>query len=131
MLTRRQTLVFLAATPAAAALSAPAVAATAQIYAQGGIALNGTDPVAYFTQGAPVAGSSAHTASWRGATWRYGGYCAWAVAQGYTAPTIPEAWTLHNGKLYLNANRRIRRRWEQDIPGYILKADANWPGVLA
>ena len=37
---------------------------------------------------------------------------------------------LHEGKLYLNFNTDVRARWSQDIPGYVAKADANWPGVL-
>ena len=58
-----------------------------------------------------------------------GGNCAWAVAEGYLAPVDPDAWAIVDGKLYLNANRRIQRRWERDIPGFIRRADANWPGL--
>ena len=102
------------------------------------------------TEGAPVAGDPGITLDWQGATWRfaspesralfeadpdryaprYGGYCAWAVAEGYTAPTMPEAWKIVDDRLYLNFSRRIQRRWEQDIPGNIARAEANWPGVL-
>ena len=60
---------------------------------------------------------------------QYGGNCAWAVAEGYLAPVDPDAWAIVDGKLYLNANRRIQRRWERDIPGFIRRADANWPGL--
>ncbi|MEL6840644.1 MAG: YHS domain-containing (seleno)protein, partial [Pseudomonadota bacterium] len=59
-----------------------------------------------------------------------GGYCAFAVSQGYTASTIPEAWKIVDNKLYLNFSRRVQRRWERDIPGHIAAADANWPSVL-
>ncbi len=150
MLTRRQTLTILAATPAAAVLAQPAFAATPEIYAEGGIAIDGTDPTSYFTAGEPIAGSADHSLEWRGATWRfasaesqalfeadpeayapqYGGYCAWAVSEGYTASTVPEAWRIVDGKLYLNFSNRIQRRWERDIPGNIARADANWPSVL-
>lgn len=146
MLTRRTLL----AAPAVLLLPRVAYAATPQIYAEGGIAIDGTDPTGYFTEGAPVAGDSAITLDWRGATWRFastdaralfegdpdryapqfGGYCAWAVAEGYTASTIPEAWKIVDDRLYLNFNRRIQRRWERDIPGNIARGQANWPDVL-
>jgi len=115
-----------------------------------GTAIDGTDPVAYFTEGRPVEGSSDFTHEWNGATWRfsseanrdlfaanpeqyapqYGGYCAYAVAQGYTASTDPEAWKIVDGKLYLNYNKSVQTRWEADIPGYIASGDENWPKVL-
>ena len=116
----------------------------------GGVAIDGTDPVAYFTEGAPIEGSSAFTHDWNGATWRfasaenrdrfaadpeafapqYGGYCAWAVSQGYTASTDPEAWKIVDGKLYLNYSKGVQERWEGDVAGNIAKGDANWPTVL-
>ena len=114
------------------------------------LAVSGYDAVAYFNDGKPVGGDSAFEYEWNGATWRfaseanraafiadpaayapqYGGYCAWAVSQGYTAKSDPEAWRIVDGKLYLNYNKDIQARWARDIPGNIAKADANWPGVL-
>ena len=44
---------------------------------------------------------------------QYGGYCAWAVANGYTAHGDPEQWTVHDGRLYLNYSRAVRWRWER------------------
>ena len=61
---------------------------------------------------------------------QYGGYCAWAVANGYTAKGDPKQWRIVNGKLYLNYNAEIQSRWVKDIPGFIRKGDANWPAVL-
>ncbi len=61
---------------------------------------------------------------------QYGGYCAWAVAHGYTAKGDPDAWTVVGGKLYLNYDAGVRKRWAADIPGYVAKADKNWPQVL-
>ena len=151
MLSRRNTLALLIAAPAATALAPRAFAATPEIYAETGIAIDGSDAVAYFDGNGPVAGSSNFAFDWKGARWlftsaenrdafaadpeafapQYGGYCAWAAAQGYIAATHPNAWTLHEGKLYLNANRRIRGRFEQDVPGFIAQANANWPAILA
>lgn len=115
-----------------------------------GIAIRGTDPVAYFTQGRPTAGRAEYTYSWNNVTWQfdsaenrdlfaanpeqyapqYGGFCAWAVSEGYTAPIDPNAWRIVDDKLYLNYSRNIQRRWERDIPGNISKANANWPELL-
>jgi len=112
-------------------------------------AIRGTDPVAYFTEGKPVEGSRRFTHEWRGATWhfasaenrdafeanperyapQYGGYCAWAVSRGYTASTDPKAWRIVDGRLYLNYSKSVQRRWEEDVPGNIAKADGNWPGL--
>ena len=114
------------------------------------LAVDGYDPVAYFTEGKPVKGDKEFTTDYNGAEWRfasadnlaafeaapdqyapqYGGYCAWAVSQNYTARGNPANWSIVEGKLYLNYNDEIQKRWEEDIPGFIVKADANWPGVL-
>ncbi|MEM7222709.1 MAG: YHS domain-containing (seleno)protein [Pseudomonadota bacterium] len=113
-------------------------------------AVSGYDAVAYFTEGKPVEGSDDFTVDYNGAVWRfaseenrdafaadpakyapqYGGYCAWAVSQGYTASTDPEAWRIVDGKLYLNYSRSVQQTWEQNIPGNITAADGNWPKVL-
>ncbi|MEM6713830.1 MAG: YHS domain-containing (seleno)protein [Cyanobacteria bacterium P01_D01_bin.6] len=126
-------------------------AALPAVYVQDAVAIAGADPVAYFTEGAYVPGSAEFTHEWSGATWQfasaenrdafasdpaqyapqYGGFCAWAVSQGYTAPVEPEAWRVVDGKLYLNYDKNIQARWERDIPGNIAKADANWPEVAA
>ena len=115
-----------------------------------GTAIDGTDPVAYFTEGKPVEGKSSITYDWNGASWRfstaanrdafaanpeeyapqYGGYCAWAVSQGYTASTTPEAWKIVDGKLYLNYSKSVQRKWEQSVPANIASGDRNWPKVL-
>jgi hypothetical protein len=60
---------------------------------------------------------------------QYGGYCAWAVSQGYTAEIDPEAWSVVDDKLYLNYSLDVQKQWQQDVPGNITKADANWPGI--
>lgn len=61
---------------------------------------------------------------------QYGGWCALAAAENYAAATMPEAWNIVDGKLYLNANLRVKSRWEKDIEGYIRAADANWPNIF-
>lgn len=150
-LTRRHLFTLALAVPAAAVLAPGAMAATPDVYNNDGIAVDGSDVVAYFTEGGPVVGDAAITHDYMGVTWRfsseanrdtfaadpeayapqYGGYCAFAVSQGYTASTVPEAWSIVEDKLYLNFSTSVRRRWARDIPGHIAAADANWPGVLA
>ena len=50
---------------------------------------------------------------------------------GTTANIDPvEGWKIVDGKLFLNLNREIQKKWLKDIPGYIQKANENWPGVL-
>ena len=107
------------------------------------------DAVAYFQQGKAIPGNANFTYKWQDVNWRfstaenrnlfiknpekyapqYGGFCAWAVSRGYTAPIDPNAWKIVPGKLYLNANLDTQKRWEKDIPGNIQKADQNWPGI--
>jgi len=129
------------------------IAAAGEVNASGwsGAAIDGTDPVAYFTKGRAVEGSKEFTMKWRGATWRfasaenlaafkaapeeyapqYGGYCAWAVSQGYSAKIDPDAWKIVDGKLYLNYSKGVQQRWQADMAGNIVKGDANWPKVRA
>ena len=61
---------------------------------------------------------------------QFGGYCAYAVSKGATATTVPEAWTIVDGKLYLNYSTDVQKLWRQDIPGNIAAANKNWPDVL-
>ena len=136
---------------AALATATPALAQKAEVFTDSGAAIRGYDPVAYFTDSKPVKGDAKYTYSWKGATWRfasaanrdafaaspekyapqYGGYCAYGVASGYAVKTEPDAWSVVDGKLYLNYDRNVQASWVKDIPGYIRKADANWPRALA
>lgn len=133
--------------------AAPAHAEQAPVYTGllSRVAVGGYDPVAYFTDGRPVRGVAAHRITHNGFEYRfasaehlaafranpsrylpqYGGYCAWAVSQGYTAAGNPNNWRIVDGKLYLNYNDEIQTRWEGDIPGHIRSANGNWPNVLS
>ena len=130
--------------------STPAFAAKPSINIQNGFALKGYDTVAYFKQNEAVDGNSSYQVEYMGASFRfssaenrdlftanpeayapqYGGYCAFAVSKGGTANGDPEAWTVYNGKLYLNVNKTVRGFWLKDKDGNIAKANANWPKVL-
>jgi YHS domain-containing protein len=115
------------------------------------LAIDGHDAVAYFKTGQPVKGVPEHALSWNGASWhfaspenkaafaenpqafapQYGGYCAWAVSEGYTAKGDPKHWRIVDGKLYLNYNASVQKDWAKDIPARIAKGDKNWPTVLS
>lgn len=112
-----------------------------------GLAIDGYDPIAYFVDGKPVKGNPALSFDVAGTRYhfasaenrdrfakdpeqyapQYGGFCAYAVSRGYTADIDPDAWAVVDGKLYLNYSKRAQRLWQQDVPGNIRKADANWP----
>lgn len=120
-------------------------------YKPSGIAIRGYDPVAYFTQGEPVDGDDRYTTTWNGASWRfssqqhldlftadpekyapqYGGYCAYGVAQGYLVKVEPQFWAIRDDKLYLNYDKKVQRKWEKDIPGFIDTADQKFDDLLS
>ena len=115
------------------------------------LAIEGYDPVAYFTEGKAVNGFPEFHHVWMGATWQfsndrhqelfmkdpenyspqYGGYCAYGISLGKIFGGDPEIWTIVEGKLYLNLNQEIAKIWKQDIQGYIKKADIRWPKLMA
>jgi hypothetical protein len=51
------------------------------------------------------------------------------MAGGYKAAIDPAAFTVRDGKLYLNYNRDVQKQWSADVPGHVAKADRNWPTV--
>jgi YHS domain-containing protein len=106
--------------------------------------------VAYFAKGEPVKGSKEFSTEYLGATFQfasvanrdafladpaayapqYGGYCAWAMADGKYAKGDAKYWKIVDGKLYLNYNDDIQARWQDDIPGFIAQGDERWPKIL-
>lgn len=109
-------------------------------------AISGYDPVAYFTEGKPVKGEPDITFDWNGATWhfasaanrdafqqqpeqyapQYGGWCAYGWAKGYPAKTDPDAWSIVDGRLYLNYNLEVVELWNENQAEFIQKADVNY-----
>jgi YHS domain-containing protein len=122
---------------------------TSEIYSTADGAIKGYDPVAYFTVKKPVKGKKEFSYSWKGQTWffssvenkkmfeanpdtyapQYGGYCAYGLSRGYKAKIEQEAWSVVNGKLYLNYDLDVREDWLEKQAGYIQKADQNWAKV--
>lgn len=145
MITRRTALATLLA-----AAATPALASRPEIYKSNeNVAVNGYDVTAYFTEANHVQGLPEFSAEWLGATWlfasaeglarftaapesyapQYGGHCAYAASKNALASTVPEAWTIIEGKLYLNFSLGVRDLWRRDFELYIEQANANWPGL--
>lgn len=139
---------FLAALAALTTLAVPAQGQAVNTD-RAGLALSGYDPVAYHTEQQAVKGQSALTLTHEGITYRfasaenrdafqvepdrylpaYGGYCAYGVANGYKVKVDPEAFTVLDGRLYLNYSKSVQRRWLKEPAGYIATADGNWEGL--
>jgi YHS domain-containing protein len=148
-----KTMLAIALVLAPVAVTTPAFADKAPIWTSFGsnVAIRGYDPVAYFTLGRPTQGNATFKATYQGAEFhfataanraafvanparyapQFGGYCAWAVSQGYTAGIDPSAWAIVDGKLYLNYNQTIQTRWQGDRANLIQVGNRNWPSVLA
>ncbi|HVU54517.1 MAG TPA: YHS domain-containing (seleno)protein [Puia sp.] len=115
-----------------------------------GLAIEGYDPVAYFSTGNAVEGSKEYMYTVDGATYRfvsarnrdlfkaapakyrpqYGGWCAYAMgAKGEKVEVDPKTFKVLDGKLYLFYNKYFNntlKSWNKDEANLKVKADANW-----
>ncbi len=125
----------------------PAVGVVNTLGSEDAVAIRGLDPVAYFTLGQPAMGEPTMTADYQGATWRfaseehralfmanpekyaptYGGYCAFGVAKGALVKIEPEAWKIHDGRLYLNFDQNVQAQWAANVPEFLRLAEEQWP----
>jgi YHS domain-containing protein len=115
-----------------------------------GIFLKGYDTVAYFKQGKALKGNPAIESTYQGVTYlfastankadfdkdptkyvpQYGGFCAYAVANGViAAPDAAEVFTVYKGKLYIGGNPDALKSFKTHIDENIEKADAYWRQV--
>lgn len=117
---------------------------------QSDTAILGYDPVAYFVDGKPEAGSDTFVYTWMGAKWKfasqahldlfkadpakyapqYGGYCAYGVAKDNLVTIEPDKFTVLNNKLYLNYSADVQEKWLKDPQGYIKTADSKFDTLL-
>lgn len=111
-----------------------------------GIAIDGYDPVAYFTLKKPVKGRANYRYYWNKSTWlfanytnqqlfkkkprqyapRYGGYCAFTMSYGGAAKADPRVWHIFQNKLYLTLNSDIKKKWLEEIINHIKRGDKYW-----
>ena len=109
------------------------------------VAVDGVDVIELFA-GTVTKGEEQFQTLYKGAEWRfssqenlerfiadpaafapqYGGYCAWAIADGKYAKGSAKHWAIVDGKLYLNYNRSIQKKWNKDTTGFIERGDAQW-----
>jgi len=109
----------------------------------------GYDLVSYQTEGKPVRGNGNNVVVVDGVTYlfaneankkvfeknpekylpAFGGYCAYGVAVNKKFVGDPEVWKMVDGTLYLNLNRDIQAKWNEDVPGNIVKANQNWEQI--
>ena len=114
---------------------------------QNGLALQGYDPVGYFTDHKPIKGDSKFTATYNGAAYQFasaahqkafesmpekyapqfGGFCGYAASINKLAPIEVEYFQVLHGRLVLQHNEKAWKLWHQDVEGNLRKADANWP----
>jgi YHS domain-containing protein len=114
-----------------------------------GLALQGYDPVAYFTDGKSVKGSPEFIASYKGATYQFtsaehkqlfekspakyepqfGGFCGYAASINKLAPIEVEYFQILHDRLILQHNKKAWDLWHKDVEGNLNNADANWPNL--
>lgn len=110
------------------------------------VAIEGYDPVAYFTEEQAVPGDPALEHVWQGARWRfakpehkqlfaaapdryaprYGGFCAGAMTVGMKATIDPEAWAIIDDKLFLAFRKAGIDNFAEEPEDHIAEADAHW-----
>ncbi len=132
------------------ALSALAAAKDLQNLNRDGVAIQGYDPVAFFTYQHPAKGNSQFQSDYNGAKYyfasaehkaafdkdpakyepQFGGYCAYGVSHGARAPIKIEAWQIVNGRLLMQYDLGVKDDFNKDQQGTLRKADHNWPGLV-
>ena len=113
------------------------------------IAIKGHDPVGYFSKNRAIQGIDKFSLIWNNKLWRfshltnlelfkatpekyapqYNGNCAYGCSEGRLANASPKAWTIMDGKLYFNYNKKVRMMWMQEAAKRINAADAYWAKV--
>lgn len=106
-----------------ACLTAVSIATGGVATAQEGLAIKGYDPVAYFTVGKPMSGSSEFEHVWDERRFRFASakhldlfkvdplryapqfsnYCTMSLTRGLLVEANPEHWLISDGKLYIFA----------------------------
>ena len=133
-----------------AALSTVAFAKELNNLDGNGVALQGYDPVAFFTDNRAVKGDQQFQSQYRGATYyfasaehraafekepakyepQFGGFCAYGTSRGKTVPIKIDAWQIVNGRLLMQYDLDVKAKFNSDPQGNLSKADMNWPGLV-
>ncbi|MEO8255620.1 MAG: YHS domain-containing (seleno)protein [Flavobacterium sp.] len=151
---KKQILILLVAFVSVTALSQTATNRKAQFNIEKGLAIQGYDPVAYFTLKKAVKGKSIISATNEGVIYyfssqankdafvkkpssyepQYGGWCAYAMgSSGEKVEINPETFKIVDGKLYLFYNAYFSntlKSWNKEEANLKVKADANWTKII-
>ena len=115
-----------------------------------GVAIQGYDPVAFFTDNKPVKGEQKFLLKHDGAIYffaskehkdlfkadpakytpEFGGYCAYGVSKNKLVEIDVDAFQIVDGKLLLQYSKGIRDDFNKDTKANLAKASANWTGLL-
>ena len=115
-----------------------------------GLAIQGYDPVAFFTDGKPVKGKAEFPARHNGALFyfaskehrdvfkadpakyepAFGGYCAYGVSRNKLVEIDVEAFQIVDGRLLLQYSKGVRDDFNKDTKGNLAKAKSNWPALV-
>jgi len=134
-------------------LSASVYSQKSEVFIKNNKAIDGYDPVAFFTEHKSVKGFDSLNVYWHDATWnfstsqnlasftanpekyapQYGGYCAYGCSDGngHKAPTQIDTWTIINDKLYFNYNLKVKEIWKKNTDSLINRANENWKTLKA
>jgi hypothetical protein len=114
-----------------------------------GLAIGGYDPVAFFTDGKPMAGSADYELRYGGAVWRFcnvgnrdafaarpdvymprfGGYDPTGVAHGVAVSGNPNVWLINGQRLFLFYDRARLEKFAADTDSLLAEAERKWPAV--
>jgi hypothetical protein len=114
-----------------------------------GLAIGGYDPVAFFTDGRPMAGSADFEFRYGGAIWRFrnvgnrdafaaqpdiympkfGGYDPIGVTRGVAVAGNPNVWLVTGERLYLFYDRGRLEKFVADADRLSAEAERKWPDV--
>lgn len=122
-----------------------------EIFTKDDYAISGYDAVAYFKQQKAVEGKNDFIYEWNGAKWKFssrenldafksnpekyapqfGGYCAYGISDGdgHKSPTSPDAFTIVDGKLFLNYNLKVKELWNKNQADRIVVGEKNWKAL--
>ena len=117
---------------------------------QTGVAIQGYDPVAFFTDSQPVKGDSKFVTKRDGAIYFFaskehrelflkepmkyepvfGGYCAYGVSRNKLVAIDVDAFQIVGGKLLLQYSKGVRADFNQDTKGNLAQAVTNWAALV-
>jgi len=116
-----------------------------------GVAIDGYDPVSYFTESKPLPGSPEYEYYWGGVPWyfaspanrdifmrnpdvyapQHGGHCEMSLARGYLSDGKPEIYVIEGVKLYLFYSAANREAFLLSPEEALAEAAENWPRLAA